>query len=237
MIRLDKLLGHSGYGTRKEIKSLCKNGDVTVNGEIVRDSSVKVYEGATVIVAGEKVEYEEVSYLMLHKPAGVVSATQDSRVRTVLDILPSRYAASRVAPVGRLDIDTTGLLLLSNDGTWAHKVISPKKHVPKVYEAQVEGVIPDDVGERFAAGIVLEDGLECLPARAEKIAEGRLQITVCEGKFHQVKRMCSAVGLVVTALHRSRIGGLILDKNLKAGEYRKLTREEIDLPLLSTGDL
>ena len=107
MIRLDKLLGHSGYGTRKEIKSLCKNGDVTVNGEIVRDSSVKVDEGATVIVAGEKVEYEEVSYLMLHKPAGVVSATQDSRVRTVLDILPSRYAASRVAPVGRLDIDTT----------------------------------------------------------------------------------------------------------------------------------
>ena len=162
MIRLDKLLGHSGYGTRKEIKSLCKNGDVTVNGEIVRDSSVKVDEGATVIVAGEKVEYEAVSYLMLHKPAGVVSATQDSRVRTVLDILPSRYAASRVAPVGRLDIDTTGLLLLSNDGTWAHKVISPKKHVPKVYEAQVEGLIPDDVGERFAAGIVLEDGLECL---------------------------------------------------------------------------
>ena len=205
MIRLDKLLGHSGYGTRKEIKSLCKNGDVTVNGEIVRDSSVKVDEGATVIVAGEKVEYEAVSYLMLH--------------------------------VGRLDIDTTGLLLLSNDGTWAHKVISPKKHVPKVYEAQVEGLIPDDVGERFAAGIVLEDGLECLPARAEKIAEGRLQITVCEGKFHQVKRMCSAVGLVVTALHRSRIGGLILDKDLKAGEYRKLTREEIDLPLLSTGDL
>ena len=101
----------------------------------------------------------------------------------------------------------------------------------------MEGLIPDDVGERFAAGIVLEDGLECLPARAEKIAEGRLQITVCEGKFHQVKRMCSAVGLAVTALHRSRIGGLALDKDLKAGEYRKLTREEIDLPLLSTGDL
>lgn len=143
---------------------------------------------------------------MLYKPSGVVSATEDNVSQTVIDLLPQKYQGSRLFPVGRLDKDTTGLLFLTNDGTWAHGITSPKKHQPKRYEAVVEGDIPADIGERFAAGIVLSDGLECLPAAAEQTGDHTIAVVVEEGKFHQVKRMCAAVGLTVTKLHRRSIG-------------------------------
>lgn len=230
---MDKLLGHTGRGTRKEIKALCKAGDVLVNGAACRDSAVKVDPDKDIVtVRGTPVVYEEHVYIMLYKPAGVLSATEDVRSKTVLELLPQQYRGAGIFPVGRLDKDTTGLLLLTNDGQWAHRITAPKKHIDKVYEATVDGVIPDDIGKRFAQGIVLADGLQCLPAKAEPYAASQLCITVQEGKFHQVKRMCAAVGLTVTALHRAAIGSLVLDEQLMPGEFRKLTEAEQNLPFV-----
>lgn len=226
-MRLDKLLGHTGWGTRKELKELCKSGQVTINGDICRDSGRKVDPQEDVVsVGGQVVSYEEYIYLMLYKPAGVVSATEDNVSKTVIDLLPRRYQGSRLFPVGRLDKDTTGLLLLTNDGTWAHGITSPKKHRPKHYQAVVEGDIPADLGERFASGIVLDDGLHCLPAEARQTGDHTIAVVVEEGKFHQVKRMCAAVGLTVTKLHRSSIGQVALDERLQPGEFRPLTEDE-----------
>lgn len=226
-MRLDKLLGHTGWGTRKELKELCKSGQVTINGDICRDSGRKVDPQEDVVAVGDQVvSYEEYIYLMLYKPAGVVSATEDHVSKTVIDLLPRQYQGSRLFPVGRLDKDTTGLLLLTNDGTWAHGITSPKKHRPKHYQAVVEGDIPADLGERFASGIVLDDGLHCLPAEARQIGDHTIAVVVEEGKFHQVKRMCAAVGLTVTKLHRSSIGQVALDERLQPGEFRPLTEDE-----------
>lgn len=231
MIRLDKLLGHTGFGTRKELKALCKGGHVAVNAAVCRDSSQKIDpEKDIVTVDGQRVIYAEHLYLMLYKPAGVISATEDNFSRTVLDLLPQQYQGAGLFPVGRLDKDTTGLLLLTNDGVWAHGITAPKKHTDKVYTAVVEGEIPPDIGARFAAGIVLKDGLHCLPAQAEVTATQTLRIVVQEGKFHQVKRMCAASGLQVIRLKRESIGALHLDAGLKPGEFRALTKEEEDLP-------
>ena len=164
-MRLDKLLGHTGWGTRRELKELCKGGHVTVNGAVCRDSSQKIDPAAdAVAVDGQAVHYEASIYLMLYKPAGVVSATEDNVSPTVIGLLPRQYQGAGLFPVGRLDKDTTGLLLITNDGTWAHGITSPKKHTDKIYDAVVEGDIPEDVGDRFASGIVLDDGLHCLPA-------------------------------------------------------------------------
>ena len=235
-IRLDKLLGHTGWGTRKEIKELCRSGAVAVNGMSCRDSSQKVQPGRdAVTVKGQAVSYEEFYYLMLYKPEGVLSATEDPRAQTVIDLLPQQFSSAGLFPVGRLDKDTTGLLLLTNDGQWAHRITSPKKHVPKVYIARVAGCIPEDIGERFAAGLVLDDGLVCLPAKAVRSGEQELTITVQEGKFHQVKRMCAAVGLTVEALHRMRIGKVILDRALTPGAWRPLTETEREAVFASSG--
>jgi 16S rRNA pseudouridine516 synthase len=230
-MRLDKVLGHSGHGSRKDIKALCKAGAVLVNGTACRDSSVQVDPANDEItVQGRPVCYARFHYVMMDKPAGVVSATRDPSARTVLDLLPPEYGGAGMFPVGRLDKDTTGLLLLTNDGTWAHRITSPKKHIDKIYEAAVDGAIPVDIQERFASGLILDDGMLCLPARADTIGPQRLRITVQEGKFHQVKRMCAAVGLTVLALRRLRIGNLGLDKGLQPGAVRVLTEQERDLP-------
>lgn len=230
-MRLDKLLGHCGWGTRRQLKELCKGGHVLVNDRCCTDSAAKVDPLHDVIqVDGTIVCYEERYYLMLHKPQGVLSATEDRFTKTVLDLLPQQYQGANIFPVGRLDKDTTGLLLLTNDGIWAHRITSPKKHINKIYEAAVDGCIPDHIEEIFQAGIVLADGLQCLPAHAVATSEHTLEITVQEGKFHQVKRMCAAVGLTVTALHRRSIGALTLDASLEPGQYRRLTDEEKDLP-------
>lgn len=175
-MRLDKLLGHTGWGTRRELKELCKGGHVTMNGTVCLDSSQKVDPAADVIaVDGQIVGYEEHIYLMLYKPAGVVSATEDNVSPTVIGLLPRQYQGAGLFPVGRLDKDTTGLLLITNDGTWAHGITSPKKHMDKIYDAVVEGDIPPDMGQRFADGIVLDDGLHCLPAKASRPAPGPLR--------------------------------------------------------------
>lgn len=230
-MRLDKLLGHTGWGSRKEIKELCKSGIVTVNNVAIRDSSSKIDTIADSIKVGnESVSFSEHYYIMLHKPAGVLSATTDNHSQTVLDLLPRQYSGAGLFPVGRLDKDTTGLLLLTNDGSWAHRITSPKKHIDKVYEALVDGMIPSDIDDRFRRGIILDDGMECLPAKADIVGEQALEITVQEGKFHQVKRMCAALGLTVAALHRRSIGALVLDDELKPGEHRLLKEEEWDLP-------
>ena len=211
-IRLDKLLGHCGWGTRRQIKELCKSGSVFINHTCCTDSSIKIDpQTAHIQVQGETICYEEFYYLMLYKPQGVLSATEDRFTKTVLDLLPQQYQGASLFPVGRLDKDTTGLLLLTNDGTWAHQITSPKKHINKVYEASV-------------------DGLHCLPAQVSRMGPNQLQITVQEGKYHQVKRMCAAVGLTVTALHRCSIGSLVLDSSLEPGQYRRLTEVEKDLP-------
>lgn len=228
-MRLDKLLGHTGWGTRRELKELCKGGHVTVNETICRDSSRKVDPAVDVVaVDGQAVCYEEHIYLMLYKPAGVVSATEDNVSPTVIGLLPRQYQGAGLFPVGRLDKDTTGLLLITNDGTWAHGITSPKKHTDKIYDAVVEGDIPEDLGTRFAEGLVLDDGLHCLPAKAVQTGTQSLTVVVQEGKFHQVKRMCAAVGLKVVALHRRSIGSVVLDGTLEPGQFRPLTEAERD---------
>lgn len=230
-MRLDKLLGHTGWGSRKQIKELCKSGTVTVDGVVVKDSAAKVdSDRQRIVVGSEVVTYAEYHYVIMNKPQGVLSATTDRFSQTVLDLLPRQYSGAGMFPVGRLDKDTTGLLFLTNDGSWAHRITSPKKHIDKIYDAVVDGVVPADIDERFRGGIVLEDGLKCLPARATVIAPQHLEIVVQEGKFHQVKRMCAAVGLTVTTLHRRSIGALVLDTALAPGAFRPLTEEERDLP-------
>ena len=226
-LRVDKLLGHTGWGTRRELKELCKGGHVTINGAVGRDGIQKFDPAADVIaVDGQAVSYEEHIYLMLYKPAGVVSATEDNVSPTVIGLLPRQYQGAGLFPVGRLDNDTTGLLLITNDGTWAHGITSPKQHMDKIYDAGVEGDIPADLGERFAAGIVLDDGLHCLPAQAVQTGPQSLTVVVQEGKFHQVKRMCAAVGLKVVRLHRRSIGSVVLDARLEPGQFRPLTVAE-----------
>lgn len=233
-MRLDKLLGHCGWGTRRQLKELCKGGHVFVNGQCCRDSAAKVDpEGDQISVDGTPVVYEAFYYLMMNKPAGVLSATEDRCSRTVLDLLPQQYQGAGLFPVGRLDKDTTGLLLLTNDGVWAHCITAPKKHIDKIYIAEVDGSIPDDIDDVFQGGIVLADGLQCLPARARKIEEQTVEVTVQEGKFHQVKRMCAAVGLSVRALCRHTIGGLRLDETLRPGEFRPLKEEEREFPFMN----
>ena len=227
--RLDKLLADSGRFTRSEARSAIRDGRVTVDGAAVRHPEEKYdVETVTICADGEPVNCAEKRYFMLYKPAGVLSATDDKRQRTVLDLLPPEIRKLCLYPVGRLDKDTTGLLLLTNDGDFAHRVISPKKHVPKRYCAELDGQ-PDSADiAAFADGIVLSDGTNCLPAQLELPEPGVGRVIVYEGKYHQVKRMFAARGYTVTALHREQIGALVLDGALQPGEYRELRDGEIE---------
>jgi 16S rRNA pseudouridine516 synthase len=231
--RLDKILANMGYGTRKEVKGLVKNGEVIVNDVIVKDSSIHIDpEGDNIFVSGEKLFYREFIYIMLNKPQGVISATEDERDKTVIDLLHIDYQVFNPVPVGRLDKDTEGLLLLTNDGELNHMLLSPKRHVPKRYYAQIEGAVTEEDIINFSKGVVLEDGYKTLPAeliikKTEKISE--IEVILYEGKFHQVKRMFEAVNKRVIFLKRIEMGTLKLDENLKCGEYRELTSEELEL--------
>lgn len=232
-LRLDKLLGHMGVGTRSEIKALVKRGEVSVDGVLVKDNGLKVnVETAVVMVAGERVVYREFVYLMMNKPAGVISATEDRRLRTVLDLLPAEYAHFELFPVGRLDRDTEGLLLLTNDGQLAHDLLSPRKHVAKTYHALVQGIVDDADVAAFSEGVTLDDGYVTLPAqlvidRADVASEqSSIRLTITEGKFHQVKRMFLARGKQVLYLKRLAMGALVLDETLALGAVRELTEEE-----------
>ncbi|KOS67590.1 pseudouridine synthase [Lysinibacillus contaminans] len=230
-MRLDKLLSNMGYGSRKEVKQLLKQKAVTVDGIHVKDAAMHVDpDKQDVSVYDERVIYTEFVYFMMNKPPGVISATEDSREATVIDLLEPLHQHFEPFPVGRLDKDTEGLLLLTNDGTLTHNLLSPKKHVPKVYYAQIDGVVTEADGEAFARGVELDDGYVTKPGKLvilKSAEQSEIELTIQEGKFHQVKRMFEAVGKRVTYLKRLSMGSLKLDESLDLGEYRELTPEEL----------
>jgi len=232
-IRLDKFLVEMNKGSRSQIKEAAKKGRIQVNGQVEKKTERKVDPAAErVLFDGLPVMYQEFEYYMLNKPQGVVSATQDNLHRTVIDLLPAEKRGD-LFPVGRLDIDTEGLLLITNDGDLAHRLLSPKKHVDKQYYAKVDGVLPADSIARMAEGLVLTDaeGTKVKPAKLEilkkKTDNNEILLTIQEGKIHQVKRMFEALGCHVTYLKRLSMGALQLDQALAVGEFRKLTEEEV----------
>lgn len=230
-MRLDKLLANMGFGSRKEVKQLLKQKAVTVDDVVVKDSSMHVDPVAqNVSVFGERVNYTEFIYLMMNKPPGVISATEDVVDKTVIDLLAPLEQHFKPFPVGRLDKDTEGLLLITNDGQLAHNLLSPKKHVPKIYYAQIDGVVTESDIIAFKKGVELDDGYVTKPGELVILHSGEkseIELTIQEGKFHQVKRMFESVGKKVTYLKRLSMGSLKLDENLKLGEYRELTDEEL----------
>ena len=233
MMRIDKYLAEMGQGTRSEIKKLIRSGRVMVDGETVKKPELKIDETTQkVSLDGKQIGYAKKEYYMLHKPAGVISATKDDRDKTVLDLITDKKR-NDLFPVGRLDKDTEGLLLITNDGDLAHRLLAPKKHVDKVYYAKIDGMVTEEDVKRFAEGIDIgaEEEEMTRPAKLDimkSAEESEIRLTIHEGKFHQVKRMFLAVGKEVTYLKRERMGTLCLDENLKPGEYRLLTEEEIE---------
>lgn len=228
-MRLDKFLSGMGAGTRTEIKKAVKAGLVTVDGAVAKDPGMQVSEDSAVTFRGEPVVYEEFVYYMMNKPAGVISASDDSREETVVDLIAEQKRKD-LFPAGRLDRDTEGLLLITNDGGLAHRLLSPKHHVDKRYYAEVSGTVTEDDVQAFADGLVLPDGLECLPAKLEILRAGatsEIEVVIQEGKFHQIKRMFASRGMEVLYLKRLTMGPLILDDTLEPGEYRRLTDEEL----------
>ncbi len=233
-MRLDKLLSNMGAGSRKEVKLLLKAGAIQVDGEIVRDPKQHVdVETQQVLMYGEPVTYQKYIYLMMNKPPGVISATEDKRDETVIDLLFEDVTYFKPFPVGRLDKDTEGLLLLTNDGSFNHALMSPKKHVEKTYYAEVTGVLTQEDIEAVAAGVTLEDGYRAKPGKLVILSttetDSTLELTITEGKFHQVKRMMLSLGKEVTFLKRRSIGRLELDPALALGDYRELTPAELSL--------
>ena len=227
MERLDKFLCDSGVGTRSQVKVILKSGRVAVDGKVEKDNSRKVDPNTqTITLDGEVLGGKQRMVVMLNKPAGFVTATEDKNDRTVMELLPAQLRIQDLKPIGRLDKATEGLLLFTNDGDLLHRLISPKKEVPKVYYAQHEGEAGAEDVAAFAAGLTLRDGLECLPAKLEPLGPGESLITVCEGKYHQVRRMMASRGMTVTYLERRQEGCLTLG-DLPRGQVRPLSEEEI----------
>ena len=229
--RLDKVIASSGKFSRREVKQLVRQGRILVDGAPACSGEEKVDpEAAEILVDGERLCYRRYTWVMLNKPAGVLSATEDGRGKTVLDLLPEELRRQSLFPVGRLDKDTEGLLLLTNEGRLAHDLLSPRHHVDKVYYARTSGCLTEEDRRAFAGGMTLGDGLQCLPAGLEILSTGtegsEALVTLREGKFHQVKRMLAARGKPVLYLKRLRMGNLTLDSALGPGEYRYLTEEE-----------
>ena len=233
-MRLDKYLVACAVGSRTEVKNFLKAGRVMVNGKKEKSAKLQINENTDEICFdGQKLEYEEFVYYMMNKPQGVISATEDPKHKTVLDLLDGLARSKEVFPVGRLDIDTHGLLLLTNDGKLAHVLLSPKRHVDKTYLAQINGVMTDEDIETFAQGIPLKD-FTCQPAKLELVSldkeenQSLVRVTIAEGKFHQVKRMVAYCGKEVVDLQRLTMGTLTLDEDLKRGEWRRLTKDELE---------
>lgn len=230
MIRLDKYLADMGIGTRTEIKKLIRQGNVKIGDAVVKAPEQKIdIAKQTVFCNGREVVYKEYEYYMLNKPAGYVSATTDDKDKTVLDLIADKKRKD-LFPVGRLDKDTEGLLLITNDGDLAHRLLAPKKHVDKLYYAKVDGLVTEEDVKAFAEGVRIGANEVTRPAvleilKSDQVSE--IHLTICEGKFHQVKRMFEAVGKKVIYLKRISMGSLRLDENLKLGEYRPLTEEEL----------
>ncbi len=238
MDRIDKILVSQGIGSRREVQKRIKSGEVTVNGEIIRKPEFKANaENDEIAVLGKVLNYSEHIYIMMNKPAGVVSASNDNHDKTVIDILPDEYKRKGLFPAGRLDKDTEGLLIITDDGDFAHRMLSPKKHVDKQYIAQLDGEITEKTIQNFKQGIIFADGTKCLPAKLEIYNNDKKTglVTICEGKFHQVKKMFISCGLNVVHLQRISIGGLYLDGNLPIGGCKLLTN--LDKKLIFVGNL
>lgn len=242
-MRLDKFLANSGIGTRKEVKIILKKGKITVNEKIVKDAKIQIDEiKDNVKIKGEKITYKPFVYIMMNKPSGVISATEDGKHKTVIDLLCEKYKNYKVFPVGRLDIDTEGLLLLTNDGVLAHNLLSPKKHVDKKYYVELKEPLTIEKKKILENGIKLEENFVTKKAKIEIIDKDKNKnidinkvnsvfITISEGKFHQVKRMFKFVENEVLYLKRVKMGKLLLPEDLKLGEYRELSEEEMNLIL------
>lgn len=234
MERLDKVLANLGFGSRKDVKSLVKKGRVEIDGVLAKDSSMQVDpEKSEIKVNGEVVKYREFIYLLMNKPNGVVSATFDNYDETVIDLLEDEYKVFDPFPVGRLDKDTVGFLLITNDGELNHRLISPKWHVDKVYYAEIDRRVDKSDIEAFEKGVVLDDEYKCMPAKLEILSASEdgseVKVTIQEGKFHQVKRMFNSVGKNVVYLKRISFGPLSLPDDLEEGECRELTQEEASI--------
>ena len=234
MERIDKILSNLGHGTRKEVKALLKKGKIEVDGVIISDNTMKIDPDKAVIkVAGEEITYRKYIYIVMNKPAGVVSATVDKYDETVIDLIDQEYHAFNPFPIGRLDKDTVGLLLITNDGELNHKLIAPKNHVDKAYYAEINKFVDQKDIDTFKKGVVLDDGYKCMPAILKVLNANEngseVMITIQEGKFHQVKRMFESVDKNVAFLRRISFGPLKLDENLSEGQYRELSEEELDL--------
>lgn len=233
-MRIEKFLSNMGEGSRREVKNLFRNKAVTVNGQLVKDPSIQIDETKdSICVHGREIAYEPFIYIMLNKPAGVVSATKDNKETTVLELL-DEVRKEELFPVGRLDKDTEGLLILTNDGPLAHELLSPKKHVPKKYYAQIDGYVDESTVEAMSKGITLDDGYVCLSANLKILVahqeqmKSEIEIELFEGKFHQVKRMFESLDMRVAYLKRFQMGQVALDETLTCGEYRRLTEDEIE---------
>ena len=235
-MRLDKFLANSGIGTRKEVKEILKKGKISVNSIFIKDGRIHINEKKDIIKYEDKVVgYKPFVYIMMNKPAGVVSATEDNHHKTVIDLLNDKYRTYDIFPVGRLDIDTEGLLLLTNDGVLSHNLLSPKKHVSKKYYVKIAKPLSENDVKILENGIKLEENFITKKAKVEIISEdscenddNQVYITIYEGKFHQVKRIFKAVNNEVLYLKRVKMGNLSLDENLKLGEYRELTGKDLD---------
>lgn len=231
-MRIDKFLANMGIGTRKEVKQLIKAKAVTVDGKFVKDSGHQIDpDVANVRVYEEQIAYKPTIYLMMNKPPGVISATEDHRDQTVVDLLEADVRHYDLHPVGRLDKDTVGLLLLTNDGDLTHQLLSPKKKVPKKYYAHIDGIVTEDDVKAFANGVEIGEGYVTKPGELhilESASQSKIELIITEGKFHQVKRMFEAVGKQVVYLKRLEMGSLKLDESLAEGEYRELTEEELN---------
>lgn len=232
-MRIDKYLANMNVGSRKEVHQLIKKGIVAVNGMTVKTPKQQVKESDQVTVNGDAVAYQKYHYFLLNKPKGVLSATEDRSQPTVISILAPQDRYQGIVPVGRLDKDTTGLLLLTNDGQLNHELLAPGKHVDKVYRAEIAGVANDATVKTFASGMTLGDGTKLQPAELKILSQDEehdrstTEIKICEGKYHQIKRMFGAVGMKVDELERISMGKLTLPANLKRGEYLELKLEDI----------
>ena len=227
MMRIDKYLADCGLGTRSEVKKYIKAKQITVNGEVVLKPEQKIDENCDVVCyRGKPISYEKYVYYLLHKPAGCVTAKQDNVHKTVMEFFPEEIRSKDIAPVGRLDLDTEGLLLFTNDGPLTHHLLSPTHHIPKTYYAVLDKEVPESAVELFKNGVDIGDDKLTLPAELDILSAKEAELTIHEGRFHQVKRMFEAVGCTVTYLKRLSMGSLLLG-DLEKGEYRKLTEEEV----------
>lgn len=234
MERLDKIIASQGKYSRSEVKKLVKAGRVTLDGAVVKSPDVKADEGADIRIDGVSLNYKKHIYIMLNKPRGVISATEDRTQKTVLDLVPKELFRNGLFPAGRLDGDTTGFVLITDDGDFAHRILSPKNHIMKTYHATLRDPLSEEDIVRFREGLTLGDGTECLEAHVRVLESEEktvAEIKICEGKYHQVKRMFASIGNKVLELRRVKMGGLCLDPKLPEGQCREITNEEIELLL------